>query len=120
MADPVTKWLRLDAGYLLDGKVQSVTAEAELLYVRALAMAKLLDSLDGRVELGGPRSTLHRGIRRSPDLLAEELTAAGLWITNGGTYGPPADVWRRWQTDATAAAKRQAAYRARQAAKQDQ
>lgn len=110
-------WLRLAAQYALDSKVRAVSAHAELVYIRALALAKLLHSSDGAIE-PGLLGMLMRDLPDDVDKIADELVAAGLWMANGCGYGPPPDTWRHWQTSVEERARvksaaRSRAYRAR-------
>src|SRR5690606_22360582 len=74
-------WVPLDADFQDDDRLIDVSAEAELLFVRSLALAKRLAS-DGRLR----RSHLRRlcdKLTSDPERLASELLDAGLWISEG-------------------------------------
>lgn len=75
----------LDVNFQDDAKVVQVSPEAELVYLRSLALAKRLDE-DGAIH----RAHLNRLVDKlddRPDVLAKELVDVDLWIeTDNGWY----------------------------------
>jgi hypothetical protein len=73
-------WVKLDASYFYDPKVERVSPLAELLFVRGLCHAKqhLTDGVISRRALNG-LSPDDDGDPLAPERLATELVRAGLW-----------------------------------------
>lgn len=94
-------WLRLEGTYWLDPKVAAVSAEAELLYVRALGYAVTTRS-DGRV-IDDALMTIARQLH-DPEALAAELVRAGLWqrvrTRRGKAWTVPPATWAKYQRTA--------------------
>lgn len=110
-------WARLSTHWYLDPRLLGVSAEAELLYVRAMAWCKEMLS-DGAVPRGAMRYLDAK--LSDADSAAGELVASGAWQVADDGWRFPASSWVKWQgtrSDVealrTAAAERKRAYRAR-------
>lgn len=95
-------WVPLDVDFQDDDRMIGVSLEAELLFVRSLALAKRLAS-DGRIRLAHLRR-LSDKLPGDPEKYADELIGAGLWDTEG-TPGTPSEryvivSWLRWNAPA--------------------
>lgn len=119
-------WVKLDASYYFDPKVERVSPLAELLFVRGLCHAKahLTDGLISPRALAGiaPEDYDADGDRIAPERLAAELVRTGLWVEERDEgrltgwrvaawleHNEPADAVRAKRT---AEAERVRAYRA--------
>lgn len=92
-------WFPVWAGFQDDEPFLAVSAEAELLYLRAVARCKQ----QGQGRAGGHigRQQLRRLADKmvaGPDDLAAELVAIGLWVDGGGGWQIPA--YGGWNTSA--------------------
>ena len=75
-------WVRLDDGFFTNPKVVSVSAEAKLLYLAALAYSSR-ELTDGLVSAGALRVITAVAEVRQPKRAAVELVTAGLWEDSG-------------------------------------
>lgn len=95
-------FVRLDVNFQDDDRLVEVSAEAELVFVRSLALAKRLAS-DGAIRVGHLRRLCDK-LPGAPDQYAHELIGAGLWITEGraGTPGERFVIpsWLKWNLSA--------------------
>lgn len=95
-------WVPLDVDFQDDDRMVGVSAEAELLFLRSLALAKRLAS-DGRIRVAHLRR-LSDKLSGSAEKYAEELIDAGLWECEG-TPGASDErfviaSWLRWNAAA--------------------
>lgn len=93
---PESGWVRLRGMYWLDPKVLAVSADAELLFVRALGLSKTMDSY-GVI----PANALHVASSKLLDVehAAEELLLTGLWTAHDSGFVIP--KWSAWQESAS-------------------
>lgn len=107
----MTLWVPLDANYEDDDKIAAVSALAELVFIRSLALAKRLGTdgaiarpqlrrLDDKLDdVGGDRSAI-----------AKELVEAGLWTeTDNGWQIASWTTWNRTTADVEALTTRKSA-----------
>jgi hypothetical protein len=108
-----TPYVRLYSGFYLDSKVQAVSTEAELLYVRALGWSKA-ENLDGAVPETALASLCFK-FNMPPSVLSGELVQVGLWTPDDpGVSGVTRERWRDYQWTVARTEKRRANNRERQ------
>jgi hypothetical protein len=89
------RWIRLSANYQMDPRIITAGAQAELVYIRALALSRQMGT-DGHVSAEHAQH-LTRGLGR-PALLMPKLVAVELWEGCSDGWQVPADRWEKWQT----------------------
>lgn len=87
-------WAKYSTTWYLDPKVTELSAEAELLYARAIAYCK--EALTDGVVARSALAPLGFKLRR-PDRCADEIVSAGLWLPVDRGFTFPPETWERWQ-----------------------
>ena len=108
----MTYWARLSVGWYRDPKVAALSADAELLYVRAIAYT-VDEQTDGFVSVQA--LPIIGSKLNDASSSAAQLCAVKLWRKRRNGWAFPPDTWAKWQTtrDEIAAKRAEAAERQR-------
>jgi hypothetical protein len=89
------RWIRVSANYQMDPRIITAGAQAELVYIRALALSRQMGT-DGHISAEHDKH-LTRGLAR-PNLIMPKLVAVDLWEECADGWRVPSDRWEKWQT----------------------
>lgn len=108
------QWVRLSAGFHLDPRIMRAGTNAELVFVRGLAVSRALRT-DGHVAAEHLHLVGHGLSAGALNRARDALVAEGLWEACADGWRVPPAKWARWQTTEVEYAERRERERERKA-----